>query len=276
MFTLNCRGKLLVANDQLVMGIINITPDSFYAGSRHENTDAVLLQAGQMLKDGADILDIGGQSTRPGSIPISAAEETERITGAIEAIVQSYPGVVISVDTYYATVAAAAVAAGASMINDISSGGMDGDMWATVAKLRVPYVCMHMKGRPQTMQSNPVYEDVTKEVLDYFIHKINECRKAGIEDIIIDPGFGFGKTIAHNFTLLKNLSAFTVTGKPILAGLSRKSTIYKTLGVTANEALNGTTVLNTLALQNGAGILRVHDVKEAREAVKLFSKYDKA
>ncbi len=255
----------------LVMGIMNITPDSFYSGSRFEATDTILKQAEQMLKDGADILDIGGQSTRPGSEQIGADEELQRVLPAIEAIHQHFPEAFISTDTYHSKVAKEAVAAGASIVNDISGGSLDKDMIATVASLKVPYVLMHMQGTPQTMQQNPVYENVTREILNFFIAKTNELRKAGITDIVIDPGFGFGKTIAHNFELLRQLSVFKILNCPILLGISRKATIYKTLGVTANEALNGTTTLNTIGLMNGASIVRVHDVKEAKEAVTLFS-----
>ena len=271
MFTLNCKGKLLVLNQPLVMGILNITPDSFYAGSRFEEKDEVLRQAEKMINDGADILDIGGQSTKPGSDQVSADEELKRVMGNIEAIVKNFPQIIISIDTYYSKVADEGVQAGASMVNDISAGNMDGQMLRTTASLKVPYVAMHMKGTPQTMQKNPTYENVVREVLDFFIAKKDECKKAGIHDVIIDPGFGFGKTIAHNFELLKDLSVYKMLDVPVLVGLSRKSTIYKTLGTTAEEALNGTTVLNTIALMNGANILRVHDVKEARETVKLWS-----
>lgn len=232
--------------------------------------------AGKMLADGADILDIGGLSTRPGSMAVPVAEETERVVPVIRRIASEYPKTIISVDTYNSVVAKAAVEAGASIVNDISGGTLDNNMLQTVAKLGVPYICMHMQGRPETMQQAPSYTDVVKEVLDFFIAKINECRKAGITDIIIDPGFGFGKTIEHNFQLLKRLEAFSILNKPLLAGLSRKSSIYKTLGKTASGALNGTTVMNTIALMNGASILRVHDVKEAREAVTLFATYKKA
>jgi dihydropteroate synthase len=276
MFTLNCKGRLLLAENPLVMGIINITPDSFYAGSRHEAVYDMLRHASQMIKDGADILDIGGQSTRPGSQLLSPEEEMKRVVPAIEAIHAQHPDSFISVDTFYSKVAIAAVAAGAVMVNDISGGETDGQMLSTVAGLGVPYICMHMKGTPQTMQKEAVYEDVVKEVLDYFIAKAEACKKAGIHDLIIDPGFGFGKTIQHNFQLLKNLAVFKILEKPILAGLSRKSTVYRTLNSTAEHALNGTTVLNTIALQNGASLLRVHDVKEAKEAVQLFGEYKKA
>ncbi|MBI5857351.1 MAG: dihydropteroate synthase [Sphingobacteriales bacterium] len=270
MFTLNCKGRLLKVDKPLVMGIINITPDSFYKGSRYQNISSVLQQAGQMLKEGAVILDIGGQSTRPGSGRITAEEEAGRVIEPITAIHKNFPEVFISVDTFYAEVAKQAADAGASIVNDISAGRMDSDMISTVANLQVPYILMHMQGEPQTMQQQPEYADVTKEVLDFFILKKDELKKAGIQDVIIDPGFGFGKTIRHNFELLRNLSVFRMLNSPVLLGVSRKSTIYKTLGVSADEALNGTTVLNTIGLMNGASILRVHDVKEAVEAVKLF------
>ncbi|MEP6750538.1 MAG: dihydropteroate synthase [Bacteroidota bacterium] len=273
MFTLNCKGRLITAARPVVMGIINITPDSFYAGSRQQDTDQIVKKAEQMLKDGAAILDIGGQSTRPGSHLLTAEEELARIIVPIAAIHKQIPEAVISVDTFYAKVAAEAVAAGASVVNDISAGEMDTAMLITVAMLKVPYICMHMKGTPQTMQQHARYKDVTKEVLDFFIEKSATCKKAGIHDVIIDPGFGFAKNTVQNFTLLKNLNILKIMGKPVLAGLSRKASIYKTLGVTANEALNGTTVLNTIALQNGADILRVHDVKEAAETIKLFCAY---
>ena len=270
MFTLNCNGRMLVIDKPLVMGIINITPDSFYAGSR-VSPDNILQKAGQMISDGADIIDIGGQSTRPGSIRLSMAEEMQRVVEPVRLIHENFPDAFISIDTYYADVAKAAVAAGASIINDISAGKMDENMISTVASLRVPYVLMHMKGTPENMQQDPRYDDVTKEVLDFFIHEINKLQNAGIHDIIIDPGFGFGKTIAHNFELLRNLPVFKMLEKPLMLGLSRKSTIYKTLELSAEESLNGTTVLNTIGLMNGCNILRVHDVKEAKEATKLFT-----
>jgi len=275
MFTLNCKGRLLVIDKPLVMGIINVTNDSFYEGSRFRGIDQVVAVAEKMLTDGADILDIGGQSTRPGSESISADEEMERVVPAIEAITERFPGAFISIDTYYSKVAQASIEAGALIVNDISAASMDKNMIKIVADLKVPYVLMHMKGTPQTMQQNAVYENVTREVLDFFIKKTQELKQAGILDVIIDPGFGFAKTIEHNFELLKNLSVFKMLDKPILLGVSRKSTIYKTVGKTANEALNGTTVLNTIGLMNGASILRVHDVKEAKEAVTLFSTMNK-
>lgn len=269
MFTLNCKGRLLLVDKPLVMGIINITPDSFYGGSRVDNITELLSQAERMLTHGASILDIGGQSTRPGSTKIGVEEELRRVITPIEMIHQRFPGAIISIDTYYSGVASAAIHAGASMVNDISGGSMDPDMISTVAACKVPYVIMHMQGTPQTMQEKPQYENVTREVLDFFIDRIPVLRAAGISDIIVDPGFGFGKTIAHNFTLLQDLPVFKILDCPVLLGVSRKSTIYKTLGVTAEESLNGSTVLHTIGLLHGASILRVHDVKEAGEAIKL-------
>jgi dihydropteroate synthase len=269
MFTLNCKGRMLVIDQPIVMGIINVTPDSFYSGSRKTVVDEVLRQAEKMIGEGAAILDIGGQSTRPGSEDIGMEGELARVIPAIEAIKMRLPESTISIDTYYSRVALEAVSAGACLVNDISSGTLDNQMIPTVAALNVPYIAMHMKGTPKTMNDFAHYEDVTLEVLDFFIKKVEECREAGIKDVIVDVGFGFAKTIAHNFTLLKNLSIFKILEKPLLVGLSRKATIYKTLGTSPEEALNGTTVLNTIALQHGASILRVHDVKEAVEAVKL-------
>lgn len=265
----------MVVDKPLIMGIINATPDSFYNGSRFTGVDQIIAIAEKMVSDGADILDIGGQSTRPGSKQVSAKEEMQRVIPAIKAITQRFPGSFISIDSYYSAVAKAAVDAGASIVNDISAGSLDNNMIKTAADLKVPYVLMHMKGTPQTMQQNANYENVTLEVLDFFIAKTNELKQAGIIDVIIDPGFGFAKTIDQNFELLKNLSVFKMLDKPILLGISRKSTIYKTLGITAEEALNGTTVLNTIGLMNGASILRVHDVKEAKETITLFSAMNK-
>ena len=275
MFTLNCKGRLLVVDKPIVMGIINVTPDSFYSGSRVEGVNNILQVAERMLGEGAGILDIGGQSTRPGSEIISCEEELKRVIPAIEAIIEKFPAAIISIDTYYAEVAKVAVEAGASIINDISAGTMDDQMIKTVADLKVPYILMHMKGTPQTMQQMATYENITGEVLDFFISKMHELKLAGIKDIIIDPGFGFAKTIDQNFELLKNLSVFRMLDKPILLGISRKSTIYKTLGIPPEESLNGTTVLNTIGLLNGASILRVHDVKEAKHAITLFSAMNK-
>jgi dihydropteroate synthase len=276
MSSINCKGKIVDLSEPLVMGIINATPDSFYEGHLKLGVQEIAAMAGKMISDGAAILDIGGQSTRPGSEPVSIEEEISRLIPVIEIVHRQYPDILISVDTYNSKVAIEAADAGACIINDISGGNMDKDMIPVVAAMGLPYICMHMKGTPSTMQNKPYYENAAKEVLDFFISKIDECFNAGIKDVIIDPGFGFGKTIEHNFQILKRLAVLSITGKPVLAGLSRKSSIYKTLGITAAEALNGTTVLNTMALMNGASILRVHDVKEAVEAVKLYSVYKKA
>jgi len=273
MFTLNGRGRLRTGDRPLVMSVINSTPDSFYGGSRPGGGQELLVQAEKMLQDGADILDIGGQSTRPGAEWVGEEEELRRIIPHITLLKQYFPDVFLSVDTWYSRVAQEAVAAGASLINDVSGGLQDPEMLVTAGRLGVPYVCMHMKGTPATMNKEAVYEDVTKEVLDFFIARAEDCRRAGIHDVILDPGMGFAKTHRHNLELLHNLSVFRMLGRPILLGVSRKSTIYKLLGITPEEALNGTTVLNTLGLLNGADILRVHDPKEARQAIRLVEAY---
>jgi len=270
MFTLNCKGHLLTITEPIVMGILNVTPDSFYENSRLNNADALLGKADQMITDGATILDIGGQSTRPNSQRVLEEEELKRAIPAIEMIHKNYPGQIISIDTFYSRVAKEAVAAGASIVNDVSAGTIDNDLLFTVSQLNVPYVLMHMLGNPQTMQQAPEYKNVTLEVFDFLSFKIKELHQLGIHDLIVDPGFGFGKTIEHNFQLLKELSFFNQLEKPLLVGLSRKATVYKTLQTTADKALNGTTVLHTIALMHGATILRVHDVKEAKEAIQLF------
>ncbi|MGZ5245726.1 MAG: dihydropteroate synthase [Flavitalea sp.] len=270
MFTLNCKGRLLQIKEPIVMGIINTTPDSFFPNSRSMVINEVVEKAGKMLEDGATILDLGGQSTRPGSELVEASEESDRLIPCIEAVHKAFPDAIISADTFYASVSAHAVIAGAGIINDVSGGSMDEQMLATVGKLGVPYVCMHMRGTPQTMQKLTDYNDLVKEVVDYFIQKIDNCKSAGIHDIILDPGFGFAKTIPQNFEILNKLEYLKILDKPLLIGLSRKGTIWKTLGITAEEALNGTTVLNTVALMKGASILRVHEVKEAMEAIKLI------
>jgi dihydropteroate synthase len=254
------------------MGIINATPDSFYAGSRFEGEDAILEQATSMLMNGADILDIGGQSTRPGSAQADAQTEIRRVIKAIEAIRRRFPDAVISIDTYRSEVAAAAVSAGASMVNDVSGGDLDSKMYATVASLKVPYICMHMRGNPGNMASLNRYEDVTAEVLEHLISKIRSCKEAGIQDVIIDPGFGFAKDINQNFEMLRKLDLFRITGAPLLVGISRKSMIYKTLNISPEESLAGTVALNMYALERGAFLLRVHDVKEARQLVTLYCK----
>lgn len=275
MFTFNCKGRLLVVEEPIVMGIINATPDSFYAGSRAVQKETVLKKTEQMLKDGATIIDIGGQSTRPDSKRISADEELQRVIPLVDALHNAFPDAFISIDSFYATVAKEAVEAGACIVNDISAGTIDANMVATVASLNVPYILMHMQGDPQTMQQNTIYQNLVLDVFDFLNRKIKELHEAGIHDIIIDPGFGFGKTIEQNFELLNGLEFFTQLSKAVLVGLSRKSTIYKTLKIAPEEALNGTTVLHTIALLKGASILRVHDVKEAKQAVQLVRAYAK-
>jgi dihydropteroate synthase len=272
MYTINCRGKLLDLNTPKIMGIINCTPDSFYDGSSNLTVEHFLLQAQKMQKEGADILDIGGQSSRPGSTRIDADEEMKRVLPVIHALRQHLPDMILSIDTYHQPVAQAAFEAGVSIVNDISAGELDARMIPWVGENKLPYTCMHMQGRPETMQDNPTYNEVTTDIIDFFIPKLDQCRKAGIVDVIIDPGFGFGKTMDHNFSLLKNLNQLSILNCPILAGVSRKGMIYKTLNSSASEALNGTTVLHTIALLQGAKIVRVHDVKEAKEAILLTEK----
>ena|SRR2546421_5950726 len=273
MFTLNCKGRIFVIDEPVVMGIMNMTPDSFYSGSRTNNIDDILFRAEKMISDGTAILDIGGQSTRPRSERISVEEELKRVMPAIEAINKRFPLQILSIDTFYAKVAQEAINAGAHIVNDVSAGTIDEEMLNVVAQSKVPYVLMHMPGDPQTMQEHANYKNVTLEVFDFLSFKISSLIESGINDIIIDVGFGFGKSSFHNFQLLQQLSSFRQLQKPLLVGLSRKATIYKTLDITPEEALNGTTVLNTIALLNGASILRVHDVKEAAQAIKLILAY---
>lgn len=272
MYTLNCRGRLLVLDQPVVMGIINLTPDSFYAGSRSAQLDAVLFKAEQLLTDGALLLDIGAQSTRLGSNYLTAEEEWERLAPILPKLTEYFPQAYFSVDTFHASVAKQAHEAGVHLINDISFGLLDAEMIPVVAQSGLPYIGMHMKGSPQTMQSLAHYDDLLLELSDFFRERIAVCRAAGIKDLILDPGFGFAKTIEHNFRLLNRLEDLQVFELPLLAGLSRKSMITKTLGITADEALNGTSVLNTIALQKGAAILRVHDPKPALEAIQLLAK----
>lgn len=252
-----------------VMGILNITPDSFYEGSRNKSADSLLKKAEIMLKEGASFLDIGGYSTRPGADDISISEELDRVLPSIEIILKNFPETIISIDTFRSEVANQAVKAGAAIINDISAGNLDENMMEIVARHQVPYIMMHMRGNPKTMKDLNEYENLTPDILFYFSEKVAEARSYGINDIIVDPGFGFAKNIEQNFELLSHLELFGILGLPVLAGLSRKSTIYKTLHCKPEDALNGTTVLNTTALFKGANILRVHDVKEAMECVKL-------
>jgi dihydropteroate synthase len=252
------------------MGILNVTPDSFYDGGKFNSEAEILVQVEKMVKEGADMIDVGGYSTRPGAKNVSIAEENERVLKAIRLIVRNFPGAIISVDTFRSEIARAAILEGAAMINDIS-GGQDIEMFGTVAELRVPYILMHMRGTPQTMTSLTKYTNLVKELLDYFHDRIHKLSQLGVTDIIVDPGFGFAKTREQNFVLLDQLEKFSLPGKPVLAGLSRKSMVWKTLNQKAEDALNGTTVLNTIALLKGARILRVHDVREAVEAVKLVN-----
>lgn len=273
MYTLNCRGRLVVLHEPIVMGIINVTPDSFYKDSRTENIEDIIIATEKMLYDGATFIDVGGQSTRPGSERLSAGEEAVKILPAIEAIIKSLPGTLISIDTYHAAVARQAIEAGASIVNDIGGGWFDEQMLETVTKYKAPYICMHNNRLLQHMHDKPAYKNIMLEIIDYFIERLTAAKDAGILDVIIDPGFGFNKNAADNFSLLRNLHQLKMLQKPILAGLSRKSTVYKTLGITPGEALNGSTVLHTLALNNGADIIRTHDVKAAKEAIILYNNY---
>jgi len=267
--SLNIKGRLIDLSSPKVMGILNITPDSFYSNSRTKSIDEALIKTEKYLAEGATFIDIGGYSSRPGAKDISEQEEIDRLVPVVARLSEAFPEAIFSIDTFRAKVAEATIEAGAHIINDIASGDMDEPMFETVARLQVPYMIMHMQGTPQNMQQNPVYENVLLEVVDYLAKKIAALKALHIHDVIIDPGFGFGKTIAHNYELLNQMEAFRIFKLPILVGFSRKGMIYKTLGTTAAEALNGTSILNTIALQKGAGILRVHDVKEAVECVKL-------
>jgi len=259
------------------MGIINITPDSFYKGSRFNSDSEILKAASCMIEEGADILDIGGYSSRPGATDINQDEEGKRVFKAIKLIKKELPEAIISVDTFRADVANEAVTGcGAHIINDIYGGDGDKDMFNVVEKLNIPYIMMHMKGNPRTMQKNPVYDDVVADILKWFSERIFRLRSAGVKDIIIDPGFGFGKSVVHNFDLLRRLCDFSIVGLPLLIGISRKSMIWKTLGIDADVALTGTTALHAVALMNGADILRVHDVKEAVQTIRLIQNLKKS
>lgn len=268
--TLNCNGRLISLERPVVMGILNATPDSFFDGGKYQGLDGQLRQVEKMLEVGATFIDVGGMSSRPGAAIIEVEEELRRVLPVIEATLKRFPETLISIDTIHSKVAKAAVAAGACIINDISAGSIDSAMYQTVAELDVPYILMHMQGRPQEMQKNPLYENVALEVLDFFIQEVGKLRALGVKDLIIDPGFGFGKTVEHNYQLLTHLHTFKMLEVPILAGLSRKSMICKVLKVNPKDALNGTTALHIVALQQGAKILRVHDVKEAVQCIQLF------
>ncbi|MET1056506.1 MAG: dihydropteroate synthase [Pedobacter sp.] len=270
--TLNLKGELLDLSRPCVMGILNLTPDSFYSNSRISSVDRALERVETCLNEGAAFIDIGAYSSRPGADDVSTEEELNRMIPVVEAISKTFPEARLSIDTFRAKVARESIEAGAHLINDISGGELDAEMFETVAALQVPYILMHMKGNPQNMQEHPVYKNVSLDVVDYFEQKLSVLKKLGVKDIILDPGFGFAKTIAHNYELLNHLQNLDIFALPVLAGFSRKSMIYKFLGTSPQEALNGTTVLNTLALQKGVSILRVHDVKAAAECIALVEK----
>lgn len=270
-YTFQIKGRVYSLDKPKIMGILNLTPDSFFEGSRVSQDEKMILgTAEKMISEGADFLDLGGYSTRSGAIDISVEEEIQRVAPAISLIKGEFPEILISVDTFRSEVAKIAIESGADLVNDISAGSLDSMMLETVAQLGVPYIAMHMRGTPQTMQEETAYQELVPEILSYFSEKLEAFRKLGIKDVIIDPGFGFAKTREQNFQLLRDLKSFQRLGLPILAGVSRKSMIYKTLQISASEALNGTTSLNMFALSQGANILRVHDVKEAKETVTLF------
>ena len=269
--TLNVGGKIIDLTQPKVMGILNITPDSFFSGSRLQSEKEILLQAEKMLSEGADFLDLGAYSSRVGATDISPEEEEKRLIPAIQIISKNFPEALLSVDTFRAAIAEKAIGSGAHIINDISGGNLDENMFKAVGKLNVPYILMHMKGTPQTMKDLNQYENMMQEISYYFSEKIEQLKSAGVKDIILDPGFGFAKNIEQNFKLLQHLEDFRILGFPVLAGLSRKSMIWRSLNISPEQALNGTTALNTIALANGASILRVHDVREAKECIKLLS-----
>lgn len=269
--TINCLGKLIDLSVPKVMGILNVTPNSFYDGGKHSDEKTLLNHVEKMIIEGAAFIDIGAYSSKPGAEFVSEAAEMRRLVSVIKLVLKYFPETLISVDTFRSDVAKTAIETGACMVNDISAGTLDSIMMESVAKLRVPYIMMHMKGNPQTMQSLAHYSNITKEMLYYFSEKVAQARSFGINDLIIDPGFGFAKTVEQNFEVMNNLELFQMVELPLLVGVSRKSMIYKTLETSAEQALNGTSVLNTIALQKGANILRVHDVKEAMECIKLVS-----
>jgi dihydropteroate synthase len=268
--TLNIRGRLLHLDKPKIMGILNVTPDSFYDGGRYDSEKAILSQAEDMIKQGATFIDVGGYSTRPGASDVPVDEETRRVTTAIRSIVREFPETIISIDTFRSSVANAAIYEGAGMINDVSGGSLDEEMFRTAATHGVPYILMHMRGTPATMNTLTDYTSLLKDVTDYFHQKIKHLQDLGVKDIVVDPGFGFAKRADQSFALLNQLNYLKILGKPLMAGISRKSMIWRTLGATAEEALNGTTCLNTIALMKGASLLRVHDVREANEVCKLF------
>ena len=267
--TINCKGTLVDFSSPKVMGILNITPDSFFDGGKYQHTKAILTQTEKMLKEGATFIDVGAYSSRPGADHVSEEEELRRILPAVALLLREFPDIYLSIDTFRSRVAKKTIEAGAAVINDISGGNMDALMFKTIAQLQVPYILMHMQGTPQTMQHCPSYEHITTDLIQFFSEKIDELRRLQINDVIVDVGFGFGKTILHNFQLLKELHHFQTFNLPLLAGVSRKSMLYKTLNIHPNDALNATSSANTIALLHGANILRVHDVKEAVECIKI-------
>lgn len=268
--TINCKGELIDLKAPKVMGILNITPDSFYDGGTHKNTSEVLNHVEQMLNEGATFIDVGAYSSRPNADYVSETEELKRIVPIINLILKTFPETLLSIDTFRSRVAKSCIEAGACMINDISAGLLDNKMLETVASLQIPYIMMHMRGNPKTMQQQTEYDNLLKDILFYFSKRVAAAKALGIKDLIVDPGFGFAKNIKQNFEILNNLEVFKILEKPLLIGVSRKSMIYKTLNTTAMDALNGTSILNTIALQKGTSILRVHDVKEAAECIKLI------
>ena len=271
-FTINCNGKLLDLSKPIIMGILNITPDSFYDGGKYENELKIIQQVEKMIEEGADIIDIGALSSRPGAKGISPKEEIKRLKPALLKIKKEFKEIIISIDTYSSEIAKMVVNEfGVDIINDISAGNLDKKMFKTIADLQVPYIIMHMQGNPLIMQNDPYYKNVVQDIVRYFTRKVRKLRDLGVNDIIIDPGLGFGKKIEHNYQLLKHLDNFKIFKLPLLVGISRKSFIYKLFNISSQEALNGTTVLHTLALLNGANILRVHDVKEANETIKIVN-----
>ncbi len=272
-YSLNCRGQLLTISSPLVMGILNVTPDSFFDRGKFNEETNMLKHVEEMLREGASIIDIGAVSTRPGAKEISEEEEIQRLIPAVKLIHQHFPSAILSVDTYRSKIAEMSIENGAAIINDISAGTFDVNMFNTIARLQVPYIMMHMQGTPQTMQHNPAYKNVTLDIIRFFVKQLEQLRKLGIKDIIIDPGFGFGKTIENNYELLASLRSFEIIDCPLMVGVSRKAMINKVINTKSENALNGTTVVNTIALMNGANILRVHDVKEAMEAVKIVEQY---
>jgi len=272
MKSINCNGNLIDLTSPKVMGILNLTPDSFYDGGKYKSEKEILSQTEKMLAEGATFIDIGAYSSRPGAQPISEAEELARLLPILEIIVKTYPKALISIDTFRSAIARQAITSGACIVNDISAGNLDDKMFSTVAELQIPYIIMHMRGTPKNMQNNTVYDDLAKDIIFYFSKKINELRMLGLNDIILDVGFGFSKTLDQNYELLQNLNLFTYFDIPILSGLSRKSMLYKLLHISSKEALNATTTANTIALLQGSNILRVHDVKEAMESIKIVEK----